>query len=443
MFLHFRFCFNSTHFDAVVYTVEWQKRGLPHAHILLFLKKEDHAHIVNNIDNYICAEIPDQTADPELYEAVKNFMIHGPCGKNFNTKSPCLGEDGKCTKYFPVEFNERTYVQENGYYKYMRRNTGAFIQKGAHKVDNGFVVPYNIYLLLRYNAHINIEFCNQSQAIKYLFKYISKGSDRICVGINDDEVERRIDCRYISTYEAIWRIFSYDIHYRTPPVERLAFHLKGEQSVSFRDDDDLDEVVDKATIGQTQFTKWMEYNRTHDDAKDELYADFTMNHAWDRAIRDWHKRKGDTFAFGRIYHVPIQTGELYFLRVMLNHIRGAKFWEDLRTVNEVTYSTHKEACYALGLLDDDKEYVDAIKTASEWRFSDLLRRLFCNLLHSNSMAMPNRVWEQTWRFLADDIARQHLGTNRKPGNILNFAILYLRALYYTSNILWFYISIYY
>lgn len=50
--------------------------------------------------------------------------------------------------------------------------------KGDVELDNRYVVPHNLALLKKYQAHINIEWCCRTSAIKYLFKYITKGVDR-------------------------------------------------------------------------------------------------------------------------------------------------------------------------------------------------------------------------------------------------------------------------
>ena len=74
---------NKSHFGkviAIVYIIEFQKRGLPHAYILLFLDLNDKCPSSTDIDNIITVEIPNQNEDPTAYEAVKQFMMHGLCG---------------------------------------------------------------------------------------------------------------------------------------------------------------------------------------------------------------------------------------------------------------------------------------------------------------------------------------------------------------------------
>ena len=64
----------------LVYTIEFQKRGLPHAHILVFLKPSYHCKKPEDLDKIISAEIPNKDTDVELFNIVTTLMIHGPCG---------------------------------------------------------------------------------------------------------------------------------------------------------------------------------------------------------------------------------------------------------------------------------------------------------------------------------------------------------------------------
>ncbi|KAH9620971.1 hypothetical protein KSS87_023892 [Heliosperma pusillum] len=408
---------------AAVYTVEFQKRGLPHAHILLFLHRDDKFPAAADVDKIISAEIPDPVEDPVLHAVVCAHMLHGPCG-SAKRDSPCM-VGGRCSKYYPKESTERTTVDKDGYPIYKRRKNGVVVFKDGVPMSNGSVIPYNPQLLIKYRAHINVEWCNQSRAIKYLFKYINKGPDRVTMQSsysrpNDqdpgrlDEIKRYYDCRYISACEAVWRIFGIHIHFKTPSVERLHFHLPGEQPVVFDDDTFIDDVLQKSSVGVSQFLNWMSCNsrevrpnnpedRDMQIAKQLLYSQFPTKFVWQKKQRQWTLRKKG-FKIGRLLHVPPSCGELYFMRIMLNHIKGPKSFEHIRTVNhDNVCPTYRDACYALGLIGDDKEYIDAIEEASDWGSGSYLRHLFSTLLLSGTLSMPSRVWDKTWRLLSDDI----------------------------------------
>ena len=71
-----------------MYTVKFQKHGLPHAHILLIMV-DGHKPDPAQIDDYVCAEIPNPATHPLLYETVSKCMMHGPCGQ-LNPNAPCM-----------------------------------------------------------------------------------------------------------------------------------------------------------------------------------------------------------------------------------------------------------------------------------------------------------------------------------------------------------------
>jgi len=163
---------------AWTWVVEFQKRGLPHLHLLLVVHPEDKPRTAEDIDKIISAELPDP-ADPdqrELLELVLGCMVHGPCGAR-NSRAPCC-EQGSCKKGFPKRFVEQTLLQESGYPVYRRREESGSCFKGDHPVDARDVVPYSPYLSKRFKCHINVEYCGSIKAVKYLYKYTYKGHDR-------------------------------------------------------------------------------------------------------------------------------------------------------------------------------------------------------------------------------------------------------------------------
>ena len=194
--------------------VEFQKRGLPHAHILVILREEDRLTTAAQVDETISAELPPHPDSAPTDKARARFerlnrtvltnMIHGPCGAQ-NPNSPCM-VDGKCSKNYPKPLCSNTIIDPNtSHPQYRRRKPAeggrtAQIKRGGttYTIDNGDIVPYSPYLSLRYNCHINVVHCSSATACKYLYKYVTKGSDRAMVRSEVEGYEGRDE---IAEYE--------------------------------------------------------------------------------------------------------------------------------------------------------------------------------------------------------------------------------------------------
>jgi hypothetical protein len=188
-----------------------------------------------------------------------------------------------------------------GYPQYKRRDTGITIQKMGVTLDNRSVVPYNPHLLIRYAGHINVEYCNKSNSIKYLFKYVNKGPDRATLQISNDsankgnkepvdEIKQFYECRYVSPCEAAWRLYGFDIHHKFPSVVRLILHLDNEQTVYYEDDADIESVVDKSLQKDTMFLAWFEANKQYIEGRNLTYSEYPTKFVYSKKDRKWTPR---------------------------------------------------------------------------------------------------------------------------------------------------------
>ena len=250
---------------------------------MLILAPESKIHSIEDYDLFISAEIPDCELNPLAYETVTTMMMHGSCSI-LNPLSPCM-KNSKCQKHYPKNFQEITQENSDGYPIYRRRNNGCNIEvRNGIQLDNRWVVPYNIKLVEKYNAHINVELCNSILAVKYLYLYVYKGHDRATVTISHqsnnkanhditnadeetfDEIKTYLDARYVSSSESIWRIFHFKMHGRNPNVQRLAVHLSNHQTVIFSEKDKLQNIFNNETTYKTTLTAWFQENENNIEA---------------------------------------------------------------------------------------------------------------------------------------------------------------------------------
>lgn len=400
-----------------MYSIEWQKRGLPHSHNLIWLKEKIHS---NQIDEVIKAEFPNPLEDLVLYEIIVKDMIHGPCGI-LNMQSPCM-KNNKCSKRYPRSFLSETVTGNDRYPKYRRRppSEGGFTAKikvrGEEiEIDNRWVVPYNPLLSKMFKAHINVEYCSSVKSIKYVCKYINKGSDMAVFGITDenryDEILRYQMGRYISSNEAVWRILGFPIHDRNPAVFHLSVHLENGQRVYFTSQT-AQKVVNQPL--NTTLTAFFKLCQNDPFAKTLFYPDVPSYYTWDTSRRVFSRQKKGISvegfdgvfrdnAIGRVYMVHPKNAECFYLRLLLHEVRGPTSFEDLRTVDGYICEKYREACQRRGLLENDNHWQQTMKEAAETAKADQLKELFAIILTSCNPSNPNKLWLNYRDSMSDDI----------------------------------------
>ncbi|XP_021728316.1 uncharacterized protein LOC110695386 [Chenopodium quinoa] len=346
---------------ALIYVVEFQKRGLPHAHILLILAPGYKIKDAAAFDKFVTAEIP-STQNPHLRQDVLSHMMHGPCGKA-NPECSCMkhkGRLGVCKYGYPKPYVAETISHEDGYPMYRRRDTGETVMIQRKPMDNRWVIPYNPHLLALYDCHVNVEVSSTIRAVKYLYKYVYKGHDRISFNVSSvdnpkprDEIGKFQSGRWVSPCEAAWRLFSVGLFEMIPPVLPLQIHLPNLHTVQFRPGESLESVVNDSKRQKTALTEFYAMNAANPDGPQYLYSEFSEHFVWTASAKTWTKRETKKKVIGRMAFVSPSEGERYYLRLLLANVRGPKSFQDLRTVNGYIHATYQEVAVKLGLVVED------------------------------------------------------------------------------------------
>ncbi|KAJ8911351.1 hypothetical protein NQ315_011644 [Exocentrus adspersus] len=344
------------------YVIEFQKRGLLHAHIVITFIADDRIRSTEQVDGIVSAVIRDQRTQPELYELVARFQIHRPCG---SLDPPAPQAEGA----------------RNSSQKSMHRIVYLALQQTIAPNTNGRTT---------YHTHINFEVVRSVESLRYLYKYVTKGHDCITIRQDEegdevaaagaagqreriviDEVRNYLDYRYVSSMEATWRLLEFPLHGRSHAVIVLPVHLPGRQNITFGVEDDVEEL-------EARLAK-----RT----KLEALAEVTPTAA---------------------------NRELYFLRLLLRHVPGASSFEDLRTVNGTLLGTFREACDAMNLLRHPDEYDRCLQEAALQRHPAQMRRLFALIICIMTDEMIDTIpilWQRHRDRLIEDYL--HRGISRR------------------------------
>ncbi|KYN18631.1 ATP-dependent DNA helicase PIF1, partial [Trachymyrmex cornetzi] len=149
------------------------------------------------------------------------------------------------------------------------------------------------------------------------------------------------------------------------------------------------------------------------EAKQYFYSDIPSHYVFKKVtingktINRWEKRQRYFNCIGRMYSVSPSQIELFHLRILLLHVKGAKNFEELRTVNNEIHQTFTAACLTLGLVEDDNEWYRAMNEAKVWMMPRRFRNLFVRILIHCQPVYPKKLWDEFKRDMSEDYIRRY------------------------------------
>ena len=202
-------------------------------------------------------------------------------------------------------------------------------------------------------------------------------------------------------------------------IYRNVVHLPNGQYIYFDpervDNDMLTDIVKENENKDTMLTAWFNLNETDENAREYLYAEIAEHYVFNKKDRVWTKReKGGDKILSRMYQVSPKEEELFYLRVLLLHVRGARSFENIRTAPDrngvpVLYETFKEAARARGLTRDDAEFDECMREATTYRMPRQMRQLFVNLCEAGMVDDYLQLYQAHKKAMYEDFQRAHPG----------------------------------
>ena len=217
----------------------------------------------------------------------------------------------------------------------------------------------------------------------------------------------------------------------TRPVTQLAVHLENGQRVYF----DTSNAQERARGGppKTTLTEFFTLWSSDDFAKTLTYQEIPEYYTWDSRNKKWNRRKRGTPlpdvagvfrlpCIRRMYTINHKQAECYFLRMLLNQIKGPTSFEDLKHVDGVILPTYRDTCLAIWPTEDDNHLHKALEESSQGHSPQSVPKLFVVILIYCEPSCPLALWNDHKMSLAEDIIHSNFQSDCAEGIIYSLCL---------------------
>ena len=386
----------------VQYVIEFQLRGIPHAHILVRLDGNELTTALD-VDSIVSARL--ETPCPlyldgcacdtcSCYKTVRKFMLHTCVPARCFTPPRGDAEKKICKYGFPKRPEVHTFMDDKCFW-HLRRTVG-----------DAQVVAHHRKSLIKYNAHINVEVAAGTRSVWYLRKYMSKIPPHVsaklatCTNLRD-QYDLFFKLQSISAGEAIWILLGFNMNYFSPSVELLPVHSADTNAIVFDPDDaqDVDRALSKATALEMYFAR-PEQSMFDDLKYEDYHSRFIVA---SRASRNFWLDLYGNRVFQRttqhvaiMRHVDAHAIEHFALRRILKHFPSRSFAEILGV--SPTFSAAAVRLGILRNLDDAVWELMMVEHVEMLRPPSAFVRSFVMLL-INCVGDAGGIFNSFWRYM--------------------------------------------